>query len=54
MHALLKVKEMESAFHPGSLCFAVSDIKRVPDPFLCVAGHGTDKYVIDVWDEPGW
>jgi hypothetical protein len=55
-HALEKVRELEQPenFGPGVLKFAVSDYAAVkPDPFLlCLAG-GT-RFVIDVWDEPGW
>jgi hypothetical protein len=55
-HALEKVRQLEQPenFGLGVLKFAVSDYAAVkPDPFLlCLAG-GT-RFVIDVWDEPGW
>jgi len=53
-HALEKVQALERDLGEGPLAFFVSDYASVrPDPFLLVlAGDG--KYVIDVWDEPGW
>ena len=54
LHAIEKVWAMEQHFGPDALAFAVSEIERVPDPFLAVQAVGTPMYVIDVWDEPGW
>lgn len=55
MHALLKVEALEQEIGPNKLTFHVSDYKAVnPDPFLMVTAPGLDKYVIDVWDEPGF
>jgi hypothetical protein len=53
-HALDKVETLEADLGERVLKFAVSDYAVVkPDPFLMVlAGH--KRYVIDVWDEPGW
>jgi hypothetical protein len=54
LHALQKVEILDREFGEGVLQFFVSDYQATkPDPFLMVvAGNG--RFVIDVWDEPGW
>jgi len=63
LHALKKVAQIEKAF-PHKVAFMVSDYAPAPafkaDPFLMavvpnagVAG-GAGRFVIDVWDEPGF
>lgn len=63
LHALKKVAKIEREF-PGRVLFAVSDYAPAPefrvDPFLMVIvpnpnlHTGEGRFVIDVWDEPGF
>lgn len=58
LHALKKVAKIEKEFK-GAVSFAISDYAPAPefkvDPFLlCILGQNEAKFVIDVWDEPGF
>lgn len=64
IHALERVALIEKEFGPGKVAFAVSDYATEPhvrpDPFLMAMvpnsriGEGHGRFVIDVWDEPGF
>lgn len=64
VHALERVAMIEKEFGPGKVAFAVSDYATQPhirpDPFLMAMvpnqkiGEGVGRFVIDVWDEPGF
>lgn len=64
MHALQRVALIEKEFGPGKVAFAVSDYATEPhirpDPFLMAmvpnsrVSEGVGRFVIDVWDEPGF
>lgn len=63
LHALKKVAKIEKEFD-GDVRFFVSDYapapQRAPDPFLMAlvpnprVASGIGRFVIDVWDEPGF
>lgn len=64
LHALKKVARIEKEFGTKKVMFAVSDYAPAPafrvDPFLlavipnATAARGEGRFVIDVWDEPGF
>jgi hypothetical protein len=57
LHALQKIDRVEAEFPEAPISFWVSDYKvERPDPFLMmkVCQNETARWVIDVWDEPGW
>lgn len=66
LHALKKVAMIEREFGQGRAVFLVSDYTTAPhivvnpDPFLMAVipnsavSHGKGRFVIDVWDEPGF
>lgn len=64
MHALNRVGMIEAEFGKGSVVFAISDyateLHVPPDPFLMAmipnsrVKDGVGRFVIDVWDEPGF
>lgn len=66
LHALKKIAMIEKEFTPGGVCFLVTDytvspdVIINPDPFLMAVipnsavSHGKGRFVIDVWDEPGF
>lgn len=66
LHALKKVALIEREFGVGKVAFLVTDyvtqphIAVNPDPFLMAVipnaaiGQGKGRFVIDVWDEPGF
>lgn len=63
LHALKKVAQIEKTF-PHHVAFMVSDYAPAPafkaDPFLMAVipnagvANGVGRFVIDVWDEPGF
>ena len=66
LHALKKVALIEKEYGVGKVAFLVSDYTTAPhqivnpDPFLMAVvpnsavGFGKGRFVIDVWDEPGF
>lgn len=66
LHALKKIAFVERNFTAGKVAFLVTDytiaphIVVNPDPFLMVVipnnavAHGKGRFIIDVWDEPGF
>lgn len=64
LHALKRVAMIEREFGKKNIAFAVSDYATEPhikpDPFLLAiipspkVGDGYGRFVIDVWDEPGF
>ena len=66
LHALERVALIEREFGLGKIAFVVSDyttdphIRPNPDPFLMavipnrLVHEGAGRFVIDVWDEPGF
>jgi hypothetical protein len=66
LHALKKIALVEKHFTAGPVVFLVSDYTtspRVvinPDPFLMAVipnsavAHGKGRFIIDIWDEPGF
>lgn len=66
LHALKKVALVEKHFGAGKAAFLVTDycvaphVVVNPDPFLMAvipnsaAAHGKGRFIIDVWDEPGF
>lgn len=66
LHALKKVALVEREFGAGKVSFLVTDyvtqphIVINPDPFLMAVvpnaaiGQGKGRFIIDVWDEPGF
>lgn len=64
LHALKRVSMIEKEFGRGPILFAVSDYQTkphvLPDPFLMAIipnqrlHEGIGRFVIDVWDEPGF
>lgn len=66
LHALKKIALIEREFNVGGVVFLVSDYTIAPhvivdpDPFLMAVipnnavAHGKGRFIIDVWDEPGF
>lgn len=66
VHALKKIATIEKQFGAGRVAFMITDyvtqphIVIQPDPFLVAVvpnkdvGKGVGRFVIDVWDEPGF
>lgn len=66
LHALDKIATIEAEFGKGKIVFLVSDYTHTahlvinPDPFLMAVvpnsniAHGKGRFVIDLWDEPGF
>lgn len=66
LHALKKIALVEREFKSGRVVFLVTDYTTAPhvivnpDPFLMAVipnsaiGHGKGRFIIDVWDEPGF
>jgi hypothetical protein len=66
LHALKKIALVEKNFKAGPVVFLVTDYCMVPhivvnpDPFLMAiipnsaVAHGKGRFIIDVWDEPGF
>lgn len=66
LHALKKIALIEREFGAGKAAFLVTDYTTQPhiivnpDPFLMVVipnsavAHGKGRFIIDVWDEPGF
>lgn len=66
LHALKKIALIERSFKSGKVVFLVSDycvaphVVVNPDPFLMAVipnsavAHGKGRFIIDVWDEPGF
>lgn len=66
LHALDKIATIEGEFGKGKVVFLVSDYTHTahlvinPDPFLMAVvpnsniAHGKGRFVIDLWDEPGF
>lgn len=66
LHALKKIALIENGFTAGKVVFLVTDYTVAPhiiinpDPFLMAVipnsavSHGKGRFIIDVWDEPGF
>ncbi len=66
LHALKKIALVEREFGAGKAVFLVTDYTTAPhiiinpDPFLMAVipnsavAHGKGRFIIDVWDEPGF
>ena len=66
LHALKKIALIEKEFGAGKVSFLVTDyttqphVVITPDPFLMAVVpnsavvHGKGRFIIDVWDEPGF
>jgi hypothetical protein len=66
LHALKKIALVEKNFTAGRVMFLVTDYTIAPhvvinpDPFLMAVipnsavAHGKGRFIIDVWDEPGF
>lgn len=66
IHALKKIARIEREFGAGKVVFMITDyvtqphVVINPDPFLMAVvpnkdvGKGVGRFVIDVWDEPGF
>lgn len=66
IHALKKIAAIEREFKGGNVVFLVTDYTVAshvvinPDPFLMAVipnsavAHGKGRFIIDVWDEPGF
>jgi hypothetical protein len=66
LHALKKIARIEREFKGGAPIFLVTDYTTAPhvivnpDPFLMAVipnsavAHGKGRFIIDVWDEPGF